>query len=1018
MKFTFDDSLPHQQRALESVAQIFSGQALGHGAFTVLAPSGAQQETLGEGIVDGMSGMAARSNRCTLGVSELLVNLNRVQAENALEQDQSLRSPDFTVEMETGTGKTYVYLRSALELNKLYGFTKFVVVVPSVAIREGVMKSVEMLRQHFLRLYDGVVFDAFAYDSSKMGRIRNFAVSDTVEIMVVTIGAINRDTNVFYKEQESLGYEKPVDIVRQTRPIVIVDEPQSVFGDSSARSRGKTQGKGQGRKAIERLEALATFRYSATPPRGDGSATIYRLDAIDAYEQGLVKQIEVASLNEVGAGLTGYIKVRGITATKRAVTASLELDHVDAKGKISRKATKVKQNDDLEELTGNPIYAGTQVLGISAVPGQEGVELTHHEGRLAEGDAIGESLPSDDEARLKIRKTIREHLNKELSFAREGLTIKVLSLFFIDAVNKYRVYEDGVPTAGVYQRIFEEEYRALIGTAKYEPLREAGISADPVSAHAGYFSIDPKGKAVDTQETNEQGRLAAQEAYALIMRDKERLTSRAEPLRFIFSHSALREGWDNPNVFQICALRTVGTVAKRRQILGRGLRLAVSEDGVRTTGNQINRLTVIADESYEAFADGLQKELSDDLGFTFGVVERGTFAHLLDATVDGETPQPFGPVASQLLWAQFVNHGYIAADGAVQDSLREDLRNDTLMLPPEVEHLRPQIEPLLRKIVRDRITKDVSLRYEVGRPDPARVESQEFRDLWDRISGQTVFRVDVDSEELIRECAEAVGEIRVAPRRVSWDTAGMRQTRGGVEADLLEQGTAEDVQLSAPLPDILTELQNRTGLTRRSLARILTKSGSLDQFPRNPVAYLVEVAERINSRKQAALTAGVVYEPVEGKGYSRQRLASEELVGYLRENIVMEEEGVSALPLVKSVWPHAVVDSQVEANFVRDLEAASEVKVYAKLPSWFVVPTPVGGYNPDWAVVVEKDGREHLYFVVETKGVDDIEELQPVQRRKVLAAKRHFEAVTTTWAGSTPAEYAVVSSLESLRGRW
>lgn len=799
-----------------------------------------------------------------------------------------------------------------------------------------------------------------------------------------------------------------------------MDEPQSVYGDSG-QARGAQ--KGQGRRAVEGLGALATFNFSATPPRGDGSHLIHRLDAVDAYQQQLVKQIEVAALRETGSGANGYVRVVSVRATRRSLTARLELDLIRADGSLSRVTKTVRDGDDLRDVTGNEIYAGTLVTGIDASEGSAGVELSTHAGPIAEGQAIGEDLKDDARARLMIRKTIREHLEKESLFLREGRQIKVLSLFFIDEVAKYRAYgEGGEVRRGAYQKMFEEEYSALVGEPRYADLRAALGANDASAAHEGYFSVDRAGRSVDTTERNADGREYAQAAYELIMREKERLTSPDEPLRFIFSHSALREGWDNPNVFQICSLRSIGTVQKRRQILGRGLRLAVDSDGERTSGHQINRLTVIADESYQAFADGLQRELSEDLGIVFGRIERGTFMHLRvrRESESGEpTVEPLGAEASAELWEALHATGYVDGEGGVTERLREDLQAETVDLPEQFEDVRAQVLPLLRKIAGRLEVKAADHRIEIGRPEPGLVDSEPFRALWDRISGRTVYRVDVDSEELVAACVEKVREVRTLPRQFSWDTARIDQDRGGVEANLTRQGDRQEMLPPGPLPDILTELQGRTGLTRRTLAKVLLEADSLDQFRRNPMDYVVEVAQVINTTKEAALMSGIVYDLLEGDPYPRQRLMDEELVGHLHGNVVMDDDNAGPLTLAKSIWPHAVVDSGVEENFVKALEVADEVKVYAKLPAWFTIPTPLGSYNPDWAVVVDEGGRERLFFVVETKGVDDVRKLPPVQRAKVEAAERHFRVVNTTWDGNSPVTYLkAVSDMKHFERQW
>ena len=560
--------------------------------------------------------------------------------------------------METGTGKTYVYLRTVFELNKLYGFTKFVIVVPSVAIKEGVYKTLQITEDHFKGLYSGQPFDYFLYDSARLGQVRNFATSPNIQVMVVTVGAINKkDVNNLYKDSEKTGGERPIDLIRATRPILIVDEPQSVDGGLS----------GAGKNALGEMNPLCTLRYSAT--HVDKHHMVFRLDAVDAYERKLVKQIEVASLEVEGGHNKAYVRFISASNGKGPVAARVEIDVLEGK-QVRRKEVIVQDGDDLQELTKRAIYADCRIGEIRAARDGQLLEikLPGSETFLQPGQAVGD-VDADALKRLMIRRTIHEHLEKEKRLAPLG--IKVLSLFFIDVVEHYRSYDaDGNPVKGKYARMFEEEYRRAAKLPEFVSLfQEVDLTSAAEEVHDGYFSIDKARRWTDTADNNQASRDNAERAYSLIMKDKEKLLSFETKLKFIFSHSALKEGWDNPNVFQICALREIGTERERRQTIGRGLRLCVNQHGDRLRGFEINTLTVVATESYEEFAENLQKEIEKDTGIKFGIVEKHQFAAIPVVKADGSTGM-LGFEESAAIFDHLKSQGFVDAKGKVQDTLR------------------------------------------------------------------------------------------------------------------------------------------------------------------------------------------------------------------------------------------------------------------------------------------------------------------------------------------------------------
>ncbi|WKW12645.1 DEAD/DEAH box helicase family protein [Pseudogemmatithrix spongiicola] len=987
MRLHFEPNLDYQLQAIEAVCDLFRGQEVCRTEFTVTRNAVGGQEALAFAESD-----LGVGNRLTLLDEELLKNLEDIQLRHSLLPSGTLASGDFTVEMETGTGKTYVYLRTIFELNKRYGFTKFVIVVPSVAIKEGVYKSLQITEEHFRGLYAGVPFDFFLYDSAKLGQVRSFATSASIQIMVVTVGAINKkDVNNLYKDSEKTGGEKPIDLIRATRPVLIVDEPQSVDGGLE----------GRGKEALDAMNPLCTLRYSAT--HVDKHHMVYRLDAVDAYERRLVKQIEVASATIEDAHNKPYVRLVSANNRRGAVSARVELDMQVAGGGVRRQEVTVQDGDSLELTTGRALYTDCRIGEIRVAKGDTYLELRVPGGEhyLKPGQAWGDVDPMAVQREM-IRRTIREHLDKEKRLRPQG--IKVLSLFFIDEVAKYRSYDaDGNPVKGEYARIFEEEYRRAANLPDYRTLfQEVDLTRAAEAVHNGYFSIDKKGGWTDTAENNQTNRDNAERAYNLIMKEKEKLLGFETPLKFIFSHSALKEGWDNPNVFQICTLRDIQTERERRQTIGRGLRLCVNQNGERVRGFEVNTLTVVAMERYEQFAENLQKEIEQDTGIRFGVVEPHQFAGLAVPQPDGSTA-PLGVKQSRALWDHLKAVGLIDARGKVQDALKQALKDGTLTMPEPFATQRDQIAQVLKKLAGRLEIKNADERRQVGTRQ-AVLHSPEFKALWDRIKHKTTYRVQFDNEKLVENCIRAVREAPPIPKtRLQWRKADIAIGKAGVEATE-RAGSATVVldEADIELPDLLTDLQDRTQLTRRSIQRILTGSGRLGDFKRNPQAFIEFTAEAINRCKRLAIVDGIKYERMGDEHYYAQELfAEKELTGYLK----------NLLEAKKAVYEGVVYDSDVERAFADQLEKNDSIKVYAKLPGWFVVPTPLGGYNPDWAVLVEKDGAERLYFVVETKGDLFLDSLRDVEKGKIECGKAHFRALAVR---ESPAEYTVVRTLDDL----
>ncbi|MDE0199487.1 MAG: DEAD/DEAH box helicase family protein [Caldilineaceae bacterium] len=986
MKLHFESDLDFQLQAIKSVCDLFGGQEVCRTEFTVTQLSSGPQAHLA--FVENDLGIG---NRMLLLEDEILENLNAIQLRNGLTPSESLSSLDFTVEMETGTGKTYVYLRTIFELNKLYGFTKFVVVVPSVAIKEGVYKTLQITESHFRSLYSGTPYEYFLYDSAKLGQVRNYATSPQIQIMIVTVGAINKKSvNNLYKDSEKTGGEKPIDLVRATKPIVIVDEPQSVDGGL----------KGQGKQALEAMNPLCTLRYSAT--HVDKHHMVYRLDAVDAYERKLVKQIEVASATVQNAHNRPYVRLVSTSNTLGIISAKVELD-IEVSGSVRRREKIVQDGDDLEQTTGRAVYHDCRIGEICVEQGTEFVELRMpgYEHFLRKGETWGD-VDATEVQRHMIRRTIEEHLDKEMRLRPKG--IKVLSLFFIDSVERYRKYDrEGNAKRGKYAVIFEQEYQHLASHPKYNTLfQEVDISADAHQVHNGYFSIDRHLRWTDTAENTIANRESAERAYNLIMKEKEKLLSLDTPLKFIFSHSALREGWDNPNVFQICALRDIHTERERRQTIGRGLRLCVNQQGERVRGFDVNTLTVIARESYEEFAEELQREIEDDTGIRFGVVEKHQFA-AIPVVDEGGGMTALGRAASVEIWEELKLEGYIDAEGHVQDALRNALKDDDLKISDKYAEQRQEIEKALRKIAGQLEIKNANERRPVN-PRQEILQSSEFRALWDRIKHKTTYRVLFDNEELLSKCTLALLNAPPIPTtKLQWHRAEIAISEAGVEAT--ETASMSPVALDEAeieLPDILTELQDKTQLTRRSIYRVLSKSGRLNDFKRNPQKFIEIATQSINICKQQALVEGIKYQRIgDDSFYAQELYEHEELTGYLKNMIDAE----------KSVYEKVIFESGIEAKFADQLEKHGEVKLYAKLPGWFTVPTPLGSYNPDWAVLIDTEEGEKLYLVVETKGSLFTGELRSYEEAKIKCGRAHFDALKVK--DSSP-RYEVATSVEDL----
>lgn len=910
-------------------------------------------------------------NFLELTEEEILKNVQEVQIRNGLPRSEKLNGMNFTIEMETGTGKTYVYLRSIYELNQKYGFTKFVIVVPSVAIREGVYKSLQITQEHFKDLYDNQPLEYFIYESDKLDRVRSFVTATSIQVMIINIDAFRKSfvdpekenkANVIHRNNDRLNGYKPIEFIQETNPFVIIDEPQSV--DTTPKSK----------EAIRSLNPLATLRYSAT--HIDKYNMVYRLDAVDAYNEKLVKKIEVMSIRSEESFNVPYIKLLEVKERK----AKIELD-VETRGKVKRQPKTVKYGDDLYDISGErELYRNYIIEQIDWTEGSESIEINGNLLRI--GDTIGD-IDDDTIKRFQIRQTIEEHLDKELRLNHRG--IKVLSLFFIDKVANYRDYDaEGNPVKGKYAMMFEEEYKNLIQKPKYRTLFEdIDVGTEVGKVHNGYFAQDRKGKVKDTRgNTN-----ADIDAYSLIMKHKERLLSFDEPLRFIFSHSALREGWDSPNVFQICTLKdSGGTYVSRRQEIGRGLRLAVNQNGEREADYNVNTLTVMANESYEEFVDNLQKEMEEDTGVTFGKIEEHVFAKLAYQDEESEEPVTLGYDQSKKLYQELKEKNYIDHKDKATSTLKEDLESYAVDIPGEFKPWQSAILMELKRITERLPIKDGTKKKKV-KLNKAIFNSQEFLDLWDKIKYKTVYSIDFDSSELIQNAVNSIqkmnkiDKVRIISRK---DAISSMDRLTGLEVETLREGVEDYTAVNHTLPDVITELQNRTNLTRKTIVEILTGSKRLEDFKNNPQKFIEEVTKIVLREMRLTLRDGIKYHKKDDEYYAVELFQNDELLAYLNDNAVESS---------KSPYDYVIYDSDIEESFAKRFETDENVKVYVKLPDWFKIETPIGNYNPDWAAVINKNGEEKLYFVLETKGTDIEEFLRTPEIAKIEFARKHFAAI-------------------------
>ncbi|MCA0211893.1 MAG: DEAD/DEAH box helicase family protein [Proteobacteria bacterium] len=955
------------------------------------------------------AGDGFRNAELRLPAGVVLGNVQTVQRQQNLPVSAGLVQTkvapiNLDVEMETGTGKTYCYIRSIFELNRRYGWSKFIIVVPSIAIREGVAKSLEITAEHFLEAY-GKKARFFIYNSRQLHHLESFSSDAGINVMVINVQAFaakSKDNLRIYEELDDFQSRRPIDVISANRPILILDEPQKMEGPQTL-------------KSLEAFKALMVLRYSATHKTTHNK--VYRLDALDAYNQKLVKRIAVRGISVKGlAGTSAYLYLEAIEVSKAAPVARVEFEQKLASGEIRRVMRKLGKGDDLFTLSNglDQYRHGHVVSDVNAVTDTvsfvNGVELAAGE---ATGDVSEASL-----RRIQIREAIKAHFEREAALHPQG--VKVLTLFFIDEVVKYRDYA-APDEKGEYARIFEQEYTqhlnevlSLDETPYIQYLQRITAAA----THSGYFSIDKKTKRLVDPEMGKKATEADDvDAYDLILKNKEQLLSLAEPVRFIFSHSALREGWDNPNVFVICALKHSDNTVSRRQEVGRGLRLAVNQQGDRmdhpATVHEVNQLTVVASESYKDFVAALQKDISDSLSARPKVADKAFFLGKVIRTAQGDATVSEDQATDIEFY--LIQNGYVDRKRHIADKYHQARKDGTLApLPDELKPLEAQVFQLIDSVYSEghgvQIGND---RQPKRNPRNSNFDKQEFRALWDRINHKAAYSVSFDSAELVAKAVQALDGLRVTPLQY---TVQRGEQRAQVTYDGLQGGDAfvltatetEAERLSVQSGvqyDLVGKLAEGTTLTRRTVVDMLKgmNAAAFAQFRSNPEHFIAEATRLINEQKATVIIEHLAYDTTQDRFDLEIFTAAE----------TRQDFSKAGDKLNRHIYDYAITDSQVERDFVTELDTSSDVVVYAKLPRGFFIPTPVGDYNPDWAISFKEGSVKHVYFVAETKGSMSSMDLRPIEETKIACARKFFDEINRRFAPEN-VRYDVVNSFDKL----
>ena len=1012
----------YQTDAVESTVDIFNGQPnqglldykMDQGKVYVI-DNGKRIEQKGIGFSEYDTGY--KNGEIVLSEDELLKNIHQIQTQNNIhlsnEVIKRLGACQLDIEMETGTGKTYVYVKTMFELNKRYGWTKFIVVVPSIAIREGVKKSFDITQDHFMELYCKKA-RYFVYNSDNLNQIDTYSQSADISVMIINTqafntsmkeGGKNKYARIIYDKRDEFGSRRPIDVIAANRPIIILDEPQKMGGAAT-------------QTALARFNPLFTLNYSAT--HRETHNPVYVLDALDAYNQKLVKKIEVVGFELRNLkGTESYIYFDSVVLSKNEPPmVRLEIDVQSKSGNIKRAYKNVGEGDDLFYLSGEmEQYRGYMLTEIDPLRGKaifsNGVTLNVKD--------IQGNVTADHKARIQIRETIKAHFRKESALFKRG--IKCLSLFFVDEVANYRQYDDdGNQKLGRYGEIFEQEYMDELNNNQnmYDPDYMAYLGSISAHAtHAGYFSIDKKGRSINSSVKRGSDQSDDTSAYDLILKNKERLLSLDEPVRFIFSHSALREGWDNPNVFQICSLRQSNSVSQKRQEVGRGLRLCVDRYGVRQDNDalleevhKVNRLTVIASEGYATFVADLQHDIRQDLYDRPTKADVDFFTGKI-VTCDDGAKYTITKNDAQEIYFQLRMNNYITKDGEVTETFRKACAEETLLpLADELQPMSNSVMKLVQSIYDPSVLKGmIDDGSKTTTPDNKLNDNfmkKEFQELWRRINHKYAYTVSFDSEELIEKAVGAINKelevtqlSYVVTRGEQKDNTSLDDMKHG---DMMLQKESATEKLKTDIVsnvryDLLGKISSATRLTRKTVATILSKirPQKFGMYKANPEEFIRKVTRLILEQKATIIVEHISYNRVEGKFDS--------------DIFTQEKHGTidRAFEGKKSIVDYVFTDSEGERKFVGQIDTAKEVAVYAKLPKGFHIPTPVGNYSPDWAIAFQEGEVKHIYFVAETKGSMSSMDLREIEKGKIACAEKLFAQISTSHV-----IYGKVDSFETL----
>jgi type III restriction-modification system, restriction endonuclease subunit len=1001
-----------QADAAKAVVDVFAGQPYLTPSYMMDKGNGTYQIKLDE--EEKFTGW--RNERIIPALSDALIleNMQKIQRANQIAPSPKLEGRyNLTIEMETGVGKTYTYIKTMYELNKRYGWSKFIVVVPSIAIREGVYKSFQVTQEHFAEEY-GKKIRFFIYNSAKLTEIDRFASDNSINVMIINSQAFNakgKDARRIYMKLDEFRSRKPIDIIAKTNPIMIIDEPQSVEGK-------------QTKERLKEFCPLLTLRYSATHKSDNIYNMIYRLDAMEAYNKRLVKKIAVKGITETGSTATeGYVYLESINLSKAYPTATIQFDYKGATG--VRKITRiVSEGYNLYDNSGE-LQEYKQGFVVLRIDGRDNSVAFINGIKIYAGDVIGK-VSEEQLRRIQIRETILSHIDRERQLFHKG--IKVLSLFFIDEVAKYKQYDaSGRPYNGIYADMFEEEYADILSNMQ----REFGddeymkylASIKPQDTHAGYFSIDKKGKLTDSKVSDKTEKTSDDiDAYDLIMKNKELLLDRdpkKSPVRFIFSHSALREGWDNPNVFQICTLKQSSSDVRKRQEVGRGLRLCVNQDGERMDSNilgndvhNINVLTVIASESYDSFAKGLQSELADAVAGRPVAVTAELFKGKVIRDVNGNE-QVVDNDTAQAIFEDMIANGYVKR-GVLTDKYYADKANGSIQIAEEVADCADAILQIVDSVydsnaMKPENARDKNVELQI---DADRLAMPQFKALWERISPKSVYVVDFDTDELVQKAITCLNcNLRVSKLFFKVETGTMEEIKSKetllngasfVKEKSAVYGASQKIHTSPSVKyDLIGKLVEETGLTRKAVVKILIgiEKTVFDQFKDNPEEFIIKAISLINDEKATTIIQHITYSILD-EHYSTDIFTEPTIKGKL---------GVNAMKAQKHLYDHVVFDSTNERDFTTDLDTNIDVAVYVKLPDGFYISTPMGRYNPDWAIAFYEGAVKHIYFVAETKGSMSSMQLRLIEESKIHCAREHFKAIS-----SSEVVYDVVDSYQEL----